>query len=56
MSEPIKASPAFVSAFQSVCRHYRCTESEIAEMTIEARKDMTAAVQSFGIMAGEVAA
>lgn len=47
MSEKIAASPAFVANFQSVCRHYRCTESEIAEMTIEARKDMTAAGESF---------
>lgn len=56
MSEPIKASPAFVSAFQAVCRHYKCTPDEIEIMKQLARADMPAAVQSFGIMAGEVAA
>lgn len=56
MTIPIKASPEFVANFQAVCRHYKCSESEIAEMTICARKDMMAAGECFAAIVKEMAA
>lgn len=56
MTIPIKASPEFVANFQAVCRHYRCPADEIELMKQMARKDMTAAGESFAAMVKEVAA
>lgn len=47
MSAPVQATRQFKADFQAVCRHYKCTPSEIEEMKICARADMTAAGESF---------
>ena len=52
----VKASPEFVANFKAVAAHYGCTPSEIEEMTICARENMAAAVESFGLMAREISA
>lgn len=56
MSEPAQVPRQFKSDFMAVCRTYLCSAEEVAIMKELARKDLPAASESFGIMAGEVAA
>jgi hypothetical protein len=55
MTAPVQATRQFKANFQAVCRRFGCTQSEIEEMTVLARADMTAAGESFAAIAKEIA-
>lgn len=54
MSAPVQATRQFKSDFALVCKHYKCTPSEVEIMKACARNDLANATISFAAMAKEL--